>query len=164
MSGKKYYVGQTPEQMLKKHRGARFFYGIRAEGDELIITKLDALDANDIVIINKIGDDPTQDFLSFRDEEDFFEGRDEFHNSRYGNLKYEQWKWTDADYTYYVDDNGELTLRVYQGLGEGEVTIPKVPIRPVQVDYRRAKIYANFDNNGITFDNSRLTFDNKDTG
>lgn len=162
MSGRKYYVGKTPEQMLQKHRGGRYFYGMKTDGENLFIERLDALNSNDLVIINEIGDDPTADFPRFNEEEDFFEGRDERHKSRYGNLKYEQYKWSDAPYIYYIDENGELTLRVYQGLDEGEVEIPDVPLNPVQIDFRRRQVFATFDVNGITFDNTALTFDNEE--
>lgn len=162
MSNKKYYIGTTPEQMLRKHRGGRFFYGMRTDGENLIIDRLDALDANDILIINEIGDDPTNDFPRFNEEEDFFEGRDENHNARYNNLKYQQYKWADAAYQYYIDLNGELTLRVYQGVDEGEVEIPDVPLNPVQKDYRKVQIFVTFDNSNVTFDNTSLTFDNEE--
>jgi len=162
MSGKKYYVGQTPEQMLRKHRGGRYFYGIKTDGENLFIERLDALNANDLVIINEIGDDPTADFPRFNEEEDFFEGRDEQHRSRYGNLRYEQWKWSDAPYQYYIDDNGELTLRIYQAVDEGEILIPDVPLNPIQIDYRRQQIFVTLDNTSVTFDNTVLTFDNEE--
>lgn len=162
MSGRKYYIGQTPEALLKKHRGGRFFYGLRSDGENLIYAKLDALDSTDIITINEIGDDPDSDFPGFNEEEDFLEGRDERKNPRYGNLTYEQYKWSDASYQYYIDDNGEFTLRVYQGVDEGEIEIPQVPIRPVQVDYRRQQIFVTFDNNSVTFDINSLTFDNEE--
>lgn len=162
MSGKKYYVGQTPEQMLRKHRGGRFFYGMKTDGENLYIERLDALNSNDLIVINEIGDDPNADLPRFNEEEDFFEGRDENHNSRYGNLRYEQWKWSDAPYIYYIDENGELTLRVYQGLTEGEIIIPDVPLNPIQKDYRKQGIFVTFDNISITFDNGNVTFDNEE--
>ena len=159
---RRYYVGQKPEDLLKAHRSARFFYGMRTDGENLFIDKFDVLDSNDIIILNKIGDDPTANFPQFSDEEDFLEGRDEAHNDRYGNLSYPQYKWSDVSFTYYIDENGELTLRTWQGQDEGDPSIPFVPLNPVQIDFRRRSVFATFDVTGVTFDNTALTFDNEE--
>jgi hypothetical protein len=158
----KWYVGNNPRLVAKQTAGQRFFYGLRAEGGELILGKVDSLDSDDGIVINGIGDYADQDFPHFIPGSDFFEGIDEFHETRYGNLIYSQYKFDDRDFNYYVDDNGELTLRVFQGIGEGTVLIPDVPLRPPQVDYRKLSVFPTFDLITITFDNKDLKFDNED--
>lgn len=158
----RFYVGNTPRKLAADSRSQRYFYGLRSADGELILGKVDSWDANDGVQVNRIGDDPTQDFPYFVPGQDFFEGRDEGHASRYGSLIYDQYKFTDGDFNYYVDDNGELTLRVYQGIDEGDVLIPDVPIRPPTVDYRKYGIFPTMDNTNVTMDNTTLTMDNEE--
>jgi hypothetical protein len=45
---------------------------------------------------------------------DFYEGRDVNHNIVYANLKYEQYRWDNRSVYYYINDNGELILRINQ--------------------------------------------------
>jgi hypothetical protein len=44
--------------------------------------------------------------------EDFFEGRDQQHRKTYPNLVYEQYKWDGRNLFYYVNNEGELVLKV----------------------------------------------------
>lgn len=157
-----YYIGNTPRAVAKQTRSQRFFYGMRSDGEELVLCKVDAFDSNDGVLVNEIGDNPLDDFPYFIPGIDFFEGNDENHAERYPSLIYQQYKWDDGNYSYYVDDNGELTLRVNQGIDEGDVLVPNVPINPIQKDYRRFGVFPTFDNNTVTFDNNDINFDNKE--
>ena len=43
---------------------------------------------------------------------EFLPGRDEEHNKTYENPNYEQYRWDDRSLFYYVDDEGQLVVRV----------------------------------------------------
>jgi hypothetical protein len=158
----RFFIGNTPRKEAQRIRSQRFFYGLRSDGEELVLGKVDAYDANDGVQVNKIGDRAEDDFPYFIPGSDFFEGIDVDHVSVYPSLLYQQYKFSDGDFIYYVDENGELTLRTYQGVDDGDVLIPDVPLNPRQVDYRKSGVYPTFDNTVVTFDNSGLSFDNKE--
>lgn len=105
------YTGTTPDHI----NGAipdRFFYGLRrTDNGELFIGKMDQMSTTDGVTINKPGD-PTKNYPSFEEGQDFYEGRDVNHNLVYENLNYEQFKWDGRNISYYVNDEGELVARV----------------------------------------------------
>ena len=61
--------------------------------------------------VNKPGD-PTQNLPDFQRGIEFFSGRDEEHNKTYENLNYEQYRWDDRSLFYYVDNEGQLVVRV----------------------------------------------------
>ena len=107
------YTGMSPDNMM----GAvpdRFFYGLRRTDDgELFIGKADQMKITDdhTITINNPGD-PTQNYPSFEQGQDFYEGRDVNHNLVYENLNYEQFKWDERNISYYVNDEGELVARI----------------------------------------------------
>jgi len=105
------YTGTTPDHI----NGAipdRYFYGLRRTDDgELFIGKIDQMSTVDEITINKPGD-PSQNYSSFEEGQDFYEGRDVDHNLVYENLNYEQFRWDGRNISYYVNDEGELIARV----------------------------------------------------
>ncbi len=105
------YTGTTPDHI----NGAipdRYFYGLRrTDNGELFIGKMDQMSTVDSITINTPGD-PTQNYPSFSEGQDFYEGRDVNHNLVYENLNYEQFKWDGRNISYYVDAEGELVARV----------------------------------------------------
>jgi len=107
------YTGMTPDHI----NGAvqdRFFYGLRrTDAGELFIGKADQLKATDSVTINKSGN-PTQNYPSFEQGQEFYEGRNVNHDLVYENLNYEQFRWDDRNISYYIDADGELVARVNQ--------------------------------------------------
>jgi len=111
MSGN--YTGFTPDHI----NGAvqdRFFYGFRrTDNGELFLSKSDQLKTQDSITINNPGD-PTQNYPSFEQGQDFYEGRDVNHNLVYKNLNYEQFRWDDRNILYYVNSEGELVARINQ--------------------------------------------------
>jgi len=107
------YTGFTPDQI----NGAvqdRFFYGLRRTDDgELFLSKADQLKNEDTITVNNPGD-PTQNYPSFEEGQDFYEGRDVNHDIVYKNLNYEQFRWDDRNIQYYVNSEGELIARINQ--------------------------------------------------
>lgn len=90
----------------------RFFYGIRRTDDgELFLSKVDQTKKGQSVVINQ-GDVSPENFQAFEVGQDFFEGRDIFHELVYETLKYEQFKWDNRDMLFYVDEDGYFTIKV----------------------------------------------------
>jgi len=105
------YVGNTPEQMMQE-LGYRYFYGIRrSDRGELFLGKLDTIDNSDNITVNNPGHDD-ENFPNLMSGEDFFEGRDINHELVYENLNYEQFMWDNQNVYFYVNDEGELVVRL----------------------------------------------------
>ena len=105
------YIGQNPDQIVAAVTN-RFFYGLRrTENGELFLGKLDQMDANANIQINKPGDN-SNDFDQFEEGSNFFEGRDVNHELVYSNLNYEQYRWGDKNIWYYVNSDGELVAKI----------------------------------------------------
>lgn len=108
------YIGISPDQIYSAVRN-RFFYGLRrTDNGELFLGKVDQLKKTDSLTINNPGD-PTENYPNYEEGQDFYEGRDVYHNLVYQNLNYEQFRWDDRNVLYYINDEGELVLRVNQG-------------------------------------------------
>ena len=92
----------------------KFFYGLRrtAEG-QLYLSRVNQLNNDDAIEINVAGDEE-DNFTEFEAGSDFFEGRNINHDIVYNNLKYEQYRWDNRSVLYYVNDNGELIMRINQ--------------------------------------------------
>tara|TARA_B110000503_G_scaffold66683_1_gene104646 strand:- start:2130 stop:2504 length:375 start_codon:yes stop_codon:yes gene_type:complete len=107
------YTGFTPDHIYGSVQD-RFFYGLRrTDNGELFIAKADQLKTEDSITINTPGD-PTQNYSSFEQGQDFYEGRDVNHDLVYENLNYEQFRWDDRNISYYIDAEGELVARINQ--------------------------------------------------
>lgn len=105
------YIGFTPEQIYGAVTN-RFFYGLRrTDQGELFLGKLDQLKTNDSLTINNPGD-PDQNYPNYKEGQDFYEGRDVFHNLVYENLNYEQFRWDDRNMFYYINDDGDLVVKI----------------------------------------------------
>ena len=92
----------------------KYFYGLRrtTEG-QLYLTRVNQLDQNDQMEINISGDDE-DNYTDFEVGVDFYEGRNVNHDIVYANLKHEQYRWDNRSLLYYVNDNGELVVRINQ--------------------------------------------------
>jgi uncharacterized UPF0160 family protein len=107
------YIGTSAETVYGEVQN-RYFYGLRrTDNGELFLGKVDQLKAADTLTINKPGE-PTENFPNFQEGQDFYEGRNVFHDLVYENLNYEQFRWDDRNVLYYINDEGELVLRVNQ--------------------------------------------------
>jgi len=147
-----FYEGQSITQTIEDNLGERYFYGLRrTDAGELFLGKLDQLSLTDTIQINKEGD-VVDNFPDFDEGAEFFEGRDSAHNLTYKNLNYEQFRWDDANLFYYVNDDGELVVRINQGLADGAVEYAGDNTVIVDSD-------KEWDNTNLTMDNNNITFD-----
>ena len=108
-----YYVGNTPQDQIGD--SPRFFYALRRnENGSLFIVRSDQLRDDDLVVINDLG--PEEDnYTDFDVGVDFYEGITVNHEEIFGNLKYQQYRWDDRSIFYYIDDDGQLVVRVNRG-------------------------------------------------
>ena len=105
------YAGNDAKFVTDQIDG-RFFYGLRrSDQGELFFTKIDQMNPDAVVQINKPGD-PENNFNEFEQGIDFFEGRDQNHEIVYENLIYEQMRWDNRHVNYYVNDEGEFVMRL----------------------------------------------------
>lgn len=147
-----WYTGQGITETIEDNLGERYFYGLRrTDAGELFLGKLDQLSLTDTIQINKEGD-PVDNYTEFDEGAEFFEGRDSAHNLTYKNLMYEQFRWDDANLFYYVNEEGELVVRINQGPNEGAVQYAGDTITITDSD-------REWDNTNITMDDNNITFD-----
>ena len=111
-----HYVGQTPSITELLGEGQpRYFYALRrTEDGTLFFAKIDQLKDVDTITINNPGA-ATGDFTEFEYGVDFFDGRIESDHSRpYDNLQWDQYRWDNKNAYYYVNEQGELVVRINQ--------------------------------------------------
>lgn len=107
-----YYFGRDVAEILGGN--PRYFYGLRrTDNGELFLAKVDQTSPTDSVQINVPGNS-TGNYTNFDVGQDFYEGRDVYHNLVFENLNYEQYKWDDRSVYYYINDEGELVVRINQ--------------------------------------------------
>jgi hypothetical protein len=107
-----YYVGNTPESVLGGE--PRYLYTLRRTDDgDLYIGRWDQIQ-NESIAINRIGNDPQEDYPEFEVGVDFVEGRDIDHLLVYENLIYEQFRWDGRFLNYYINSDGEFVVKVAQ--------------------------------------------------
>jgi hypothetical protein len=109
------YVGSNSPASDILGNNPRYFYALRRTDDgTLYLVRTDMIvDNSDSIQINAPGAG-ADDYADFAVGNDFFEGRDVFHNLVYPNLKYEQMRWDDKSVYYYMNANGELVARIGQ--------------------------------------------------
>lgn len=111
-----YYVGN--ENNLSDILGQgnpRYFLALRRTDDGLLyFAKIDQLKDTETITINVAG--PNADnFENFEYGVDYFDGRlAEDHSRPYPNLYYDQYRWDDKNCYYYINDAGELVVRINQ--------------------------------------------------
>lgn len=87
-----------------------FLYALRrTEDGDLYLLKVNE---NDGSVIELFGENIPAAFAEYALGDDFFEGRGEDHVLDYAtsDVKYEQWKFVNAEQTYYIDSDGYFTL------------------------------------------------------
>jgi len=111
-----YYVGN--ENNLRDLLGEgnpRYFYGLRIDSSGyLYFARIDQLtDSSYSVTVNNPGTG-TGNFENFEYGVDFLEGIAADHSQPYTNLKYQQYRWDGKNCYYYIDNTGELVVRINQ--------------------------------------------------
>jgi hypothetical protein len=105
-----YYLGTSPDEVLGN--SPRYFYGLRRNEDgELFFVRSDQLKDTDDVILNNPGS-ISGTFEDFEAGVDFLDGITIDHEIEYEDLKYPQYKWDGRAIFYYIDANGQLTMRI----------------------------------------------------
>lgn len=111
-----HYVGQTPgiSELLGEGQ-PRYFYALRrTEQGTLFFAKIDQLKDTDTITVNNPGKS-VDDFTEFEYGVNFFDGRIELDHSRpYNNLQWDQYRWDNKNAYYYVNEQGELVVRINQ--------------------------------------------------
>tara|TARA_B100000676_G_C18029879_1_gene817979 strand:+ start:1346 stop:1747 length:402 start_codon:yes stop_codon:yes gene_type:complete len=103
------FVGQAP---LEGDTSERYFYALRRDDDgQLFIAKVDKASPTDVIQINRPGG-VDGNYTEFQAGESFFEGRNPNHVLVFDNLVFEQMRWDDQNIYYYINDEGEVVLRV----------------------------------------------------
>lgn len=106
-----YYLGRDPELVLGD--SPLYFYGLRRNDDgELFLIKSDQLRGKDDEIFINLPGDPSDNYDGFSVGTDYVEGIDVNHAQLKANQYYPQYRWDDRALYYYVDSNGNLTVRV----------------------------------------------------
>jgi hypothetical protein len=113
-----FFVGNNPDQLIEQLGESRYFYALRRDDDGyLYLYKTDQLaGAEDVIQVNKIGDDPSKDFTDFEFGVDFFDGRLENHeiDPEIENINWEQFRWDSRNIFYYINEHGEFVVRINQ--------------------------------------------------
>lgn len=105
-----YFFGRNQSDLLGD--SPRFFYALRRTDDgSLYFTRVDQLSREDAFTVNNLGSDD-ENYEGFEVGVDFFEGRDVNHDLVFANLNYEQYRWDERSLWYYIDDDGQLVVRI----------------------------------------------------
>lgn len=110
-----YYVGAIDVKQILGEGNPRYFLALRRTDEgELFFAKVDQIKDTDEIIINLPG--PAADnFTEFEYGVDFFDGRLEVDHSRpYPNFYWDQYRWDERLVFYYLDENGNLVIRINQ--------------------------------------------------
>lgn len=110
-----YYVGAIDVKQILGEGNPRYFLALRrSEEGELFFAKVDQIKDTDEIIINQPGL-AENNFTEFEYGIDFFDGRLEIDHSRpYENLYWDQYRWDERLVFYYLDENGNLVIRINQ--------------------------------------------------
>ena len=109
-----YYVGgELSLNDILGEGNPRFFYGLKRTDDgTLYFSKIDQLRDTATITLNVPGPN-SGNFEQFEYGIDFFDGRLATDHSRpYPNLVFDQYRWDGKDCYYYINDAGELVVRV----------------------------------------------------
>jgi hypothetical protein len=108
-----YYLGTSPENILGNT--PRYFYALRKnENGSLYFIKNDNLKENQSIDINSVGESE-DNYNDFEVGVDFYEGINVNHIAEFANLKYPQYRWDNRSMLYYIDNDGQLVVRLNQG-------------------------------------------------
>jgi hypothetical protein len=108
-----YYLGTSPENILGNT--PRYFYALRKnENGSLYFVKNDNIKDGQVININNLGN-LEDNYNDFEEGVDFYEGINVNHIAEFANLKYPQYRWDNRSVLYYIDNDGQLVVRLNQG-------------------------------------------------
>lgn len=113
------YIGQLSISDILGADNPRYFYGLRrvdggTDDGSIYFARLDQLTGTTAISINNPGAS-IENYEDFEYGVDFFDGRlEEDHSRPFENLQYDQYRWDNKNCFYYIDDNGELVVRINQ--------------------------------------------------
>ena len=112
MAGNNYFFTSSDDTVLGGN--PQYFYGLRrTEDGDLYMGKLNTLSPSDSLEIN-LPIDSDETFPDFEHGVDFTEGRDDNHTIVWEGLNYEQYRWDNRSLFYYINDEGQLIVRIGQ--------------------------------------------------
>lgn len=104
-----YIFGNDARSLLNDE--PRYFYALRRTDDgDLFFTRVDQLKEGDLEINNP--GDLSENYEKFKIGVDFLNGVGLNHEKIYKNLKYDQYRWDSSFLSYYLNDDGELVVRI----------------------------------------------------
>jgi hypothetical protein len=115
-----YYIGgEVSLTDILGEGNPRYFYALRRQdaGEDagaLFFSRIDQLSSTNTLTLNVPGSSENN-FESFEYGVDFFDGRLASDHSRpYPNLSFDQYRFDGKNCYYYINDNGELIVRINQ--------------------------------------------------
>lgn len=110
-----YYIGQNVLTDLLGTGNPRYFYALRRTDDGLVsFAKIDQLKDAESITVNVAGPND-QNYEDFEYGTDYFDGRLENDHSRpFENLYWDQYRWDGKNMFYYINEQGELVVRINQ--------------------------------------------------
>lgn len=111
-----YYVGnEYNSNDLLGEGNPRYFYGLqRLDDGTLYFYKVDQITSSASIQINVPGSS-ANNFENFEYGIDYFDGRNpQTHTRPYPNLVFDQYRWDGKNCYYYIDNQGQLVVRINQ--------------------------------------------------
>lgn len=109
-----YYIGRSIDNYNRREE--RYFYGLKRDENTgfVIVDKVNldkSLDTLELVNLQGLTGEGAV-YENIEEGVDFFEGRNMDHELKYDGLNYEQYKWSSDDLYYFIDEDGQLTVRI----------------------------------------------------
>jgi len=111
-----YYVGnEYNSNDLLGEGNPRYFYGLQRQDDgTLYFYKVDQITSSASIQVNVAGSS-ANNFENFEYGVDYFDGRNAVTHTRpYPNLVFDQYRWDSKNCYYYIDNQGQLVVRINQ--------------------------------------------------
>jgi len=111
-----YYVGnEYNSNDLLGEGNPRYFYGLQRQDDgTLYFYKVDQITSSASIQVNVPGSS-ANNFENFEYGVDYFDGRNAVTHTRpYPNLVFDQYRWDSKNCYYYIDNQGQLVVRINQ--------------------------------------------------
>lgn len=112
-----YVFGNNSAELLGNQ--PRYFYALRRDDNgDVYFTRVDQLAGEDIEVNNP--GDVEDNFEKFQVGVDMLNGVASNKERIYPNLKYDQYRWDEKYLSYYINDAGELIVRIGKSYDYGQ--------------------------------------------